>query len=1635
MKNLRDAQRLLEQGRLSEAVGFLQAILTAAEDYFFQPDRSRPTRLSLKTEAQRLLGQMPEEARQMYEIRYGPQARQLLRQAVAEGDPEKLSEISRTFYHTEAGYEASLLLGLHHLRSGRVLAAALVLDRLQKSCTNPGRLEPTLSLALATAWYRAKMPEQAQAVLVRLKASHGGKPLQLAGREAAWFGREKDVLAWLAQWAGNPALGGPSQEDAGYLMVRNSPGRNAASSGGRPLLNLRWRVPTADHPLLDQWIQRLQQDLEDQGVPCVAQGIPLAVGDTVLLRSVQNLVAVDVQTGKRRWESPVAAPVDTILAGQDQPINLGQATVLQARMAQRIWLDATYSRLSSDGKLVFCIEEDSGWGAPTPGVAPQMQILIIRQRMKEGRRSSPANRLAAYDIRTGKLQWEVGGPEDQEYALPLAGTAFLGAPLPLMGQLYVLGETRNDVRLLVLEAQTGRLLWSQQLGVVGQEGGPNFDMDGQPFTGRFLGLSPSYAEGILVCPTGQGALVALDLASRTFLWAYAYLPQMEAGQRRMILIQQMAFAGQMAPAPSEGWMETTCMLADGRVLLTTPESRDIYCLNLADGKELWKQTCPDGLYVACVHDGKVVWVGRHRVGAFRLADGQPAWPVGSSGAAVSAYSSAALRRNSRLENGMPGASPDVPVLPSGDAAAVAPEVSGRLALDLPDGAVPSGLGFLSGDKYYLPLSTGEVATVDLSKGEIVHRSRSRTGAVPGNLICVRDKVISQSPSGVELYEQLEPLKSQTEARLAQNPNDPDALAIRGEILLEEGRRAEAIEAFQRSLAQRADPRTQQFLRETLFEGLQEDFVAYRRHLPELEKLLDSEEHRARYERLLAEGLLQAGEYASAWQTYQRLAERKEPLARLEQISKSYAVRRDRWFEDQWGQFRRKAPPELVQQMDRQIQEQLEKVLGSSDPIGGLVQFVNLYGEHPSAERARQELLTRLVSGGRWLEAELLLREQARSEDSAKKRSATAQLADLLRRAGRPAEAAVYYQQLAEQWADEVCLDGKTGKQIVQSLAQDDPVRRCLQPSQWPQGRVQVQRSPVPANSATLQVAYHGRFFLSTENITDPTFQDAQIVFDQNRRLLLGYDRFGRELWKPFPISFGNNPNRFFGFNRSWWQVYLQGRLMVISTGTSLQAYDLMGISGGEGPRMLWSQDLLEAGRLGNEEEGIVLAAFPAMPWRQMPGRPGSTTIRLVSDRVMCFQRLRHLMAVDTLTGQPLWVRSDLPAGCALFGDEKRLFVLPPDKADMLVLHPRDGKLIEKRPLPKLGSLADGPPVPGQVFPPGVPGQQAADVAQAAMPQMLRQYCLTAIGGRLLLCYGEGDKQSLRLYDLWEQKDVWGPIRFPLGTRTALVEKEAVGLLEPNGQFTLVRIADGQVVVQDKLNIREIAESLQGMHLMRLGDLYLVTPFGIPQGFQHMPQQPIPGMHCGQVPFGRVYAYSLEGKRLWAEPLELRQQNMLFSQPAGLPVVIFATQQFERRNQGGGTFHVQLLVIHKQTGRKLLEEKFPYTTNIFQITGDPEKHTVDILLQRDKTTLTFTDQPWPAEEEASANAASAKEKEKGATKKPSTLREGLWRSIRKTFLPEEPPNPFEEFDSEVQPAIPAQAIPLPAPVPVPQPDTR
>ena len=70
---------------------------------------------------------MPREGRELYELQYGARARQMLDEALEAGDMERLAEVSRRFFHTRAGYQATFLLGLYHFDHGRPMAGALVL--------------------------------------------------------------------------------------------------------------------------------------------------------------------------------------------------------------------------------------------------------------------------------------------------------------------------------------------------------------------------------------------------------------------------------------------------------------------------------------------------------------------------------------------------------------------------------------------------------------------------------------------------------------------------------------------------------------------------------------------------------------------------------------------------------------------------------------------------------------------------------------------------------------------------------------------------------------------------------------------------------------------------------------------------------------------------------------------------------------------------------------------------------------------------------------------------------------------------------------------------------------------------------------------------------------------------------------------------------------------------------------------------------------------------------------------------------------------------------------------------------------------------------------------------------------------
>ena len=281
----------------------------------------------------------------------------------------------------------------------------------------------------------------------------------------------------------------------------------------------------------------------------------------------------------------------------------------------------------------------------------------------------------------------------------------------------------------MLDANTGQLNWSQQLAHVDTQ------IITRDSTRRLAGATPSYSDGVLVCPTSAGAVVAVDISTHFLLWGYRYKQATPVNPR-------FGFRPTTLTAKKRNgdrWADASVTIAQGKVLVTPVEGDSLYCLDLLTGKPVWQSQKRDNrLYVACVHDGQVVMVGKNEISAFKLTDGTAAWQE--------------------------------PIALGSD--------------------MPSGRGFQSDSSYFLPTTGRKLLKIDLAEGTKVQEIA--TSQVLGNLVCYKDEVISQTPLNLETYLQAARLRAKVEERLAKNPQDSWALARQCELLLQDGKQLEAL---------------------------------------------------------------------------------------------------------------------------------------------------------------------------------------------------------------------------------------------------------------------------------------------------------------------------------------------------------------------------------------------------------------------------------------------------------------------------------------------------------------------------------------------------------------------------------------------------------------------------------------------------------------------------------------------------------------------------------------------------------------------------------------------------------------------------------------------------------------------------
>ncbi|MBA4017334.1 MAG: hypothetical protein C0483_09185 [Pirellula sp.] len=1458
LQRFKRSESLIEEKRYAEAVEELGEVLEEPEDYSYNFDADSAaegsTRRSLKGEAQRRIGALPAEGREAYELQYGARAKQLLDRSIADGDDIGLAEVARRYFHTQAGYQATYLLGMQHLEHDRPLAAALCLRRLKDVPTIAGEYEPELSLKLAVSWARAGSNESAATILNRAKQQYPSAEFAVGGAPLRWYGAGEQPQAWLASHMLRRGDNAPqSLLPAQWTLFRGDAARNAVGAGGSPLLNRRWAVPFANHPDLEKLIEHLRKSYAEREVSALPSVQPLAVSDVVLMRTLTGLAAVDFRTGKRIWRGAGDEFAEELLS-RDSPLARGrqeqEPNQLMMLVDERLWRDAAYGAFSSDGHAAFCVETASN--IQQTNNVQRMVIMAGGRRVVNGAASQTvSNRLAAYELASeGKLLWEVGGATSDDPSL--AETFFLGAPLPLGERLYVLGETKGEIRLIVLEARTGKLDWTQQLALANDA--VSLDLR------HTCGLSPSYSDGVLLCPTALGAVVAVDVNDRSLLWGFQY-PRQTNRFNQGFMVWQLNGQGN-SPSESNRWQDATITLADGRAYLAPPESDKLFCVNLLDGKLLWKQERGQGLYIASVADGRAIVVAGNEVRAYNAADGKLTW-----------------------------------------------------TLPLPDGAVPSGRGFFNGKHYFLPLSSAEVAAIDPTQGRFVARNKSRSGSIPGNLICYRGAVISQGTGGLECFFQLEDLRREVKNKLAASPGDPAALASSGELLLDEGKVAEAVETLRDAYRKQPDPRTRNVFVDALLEGLSSGLATTSNDIADLEALALGTTREEVYLRRRALAHEKAGDWRQALTQYLRLIDATNLTEEPIRVSNNaVSIRRELWIRTRLDALASSAGAESAAALEKEIEARRTQALASQDPAQ-MRRFLEYFGDHRAADALRLSLADRLVKDDALLEAENLLRRVAQSEDPTTAREAVGELAELLVLHGRADDADTYLDQLEGSWRDAKDASGKTGAKLVAELIASGDPRDALKPHTWPTGKVESEevRQQTGMTFRPFPLEFRGE--------RGPYYSNTVIEMDQPQQALVALDPYGAEKWR---ISLSEPSRRGVNqYNPIVSHLRADGHLLIVSLGHELVAVDTLG-SGGKGAgRILWRHDLTESfpGLGGNVVHQVhlrnvqmnwgVQRFFAQTPDGSPIGMTGPATLRYVS-----FLKRRALHVVDPLTGKILWIRHDIDPGSEVFGDDEHLYVALPNSDRTLVLRAADGEQVKVVKLPKAEER------------------------------------VMALGRNLLSWRYEGRFAHLALQDMFTEQVLWKH-ELSSGSRLWPISHDEVGVMDRKGDFKVVDVTDGSFKLEASV---QPEPQLSEAYVFRTGDNYLLltnSPYKQREGVNI---QPVQGGYNNPLINGYLYGFDGQTKKQLYKT-RIDGHGLTLYQPEAVPMLVFASQVYETpRNGQIRSPQGVLLCIDKRNGRTIYDKRQPAPINMVDVTGEPQRNAVALRTMRNTLRFTFTDEP-------------------------------------------------------------------------------
>lgn len=1359
------ADRAIKEKEMTRAVSLLGEVLSdsTAEDYLVPVASAvEGVSASLRIRAQDILGSLSPKDRQLYRLRYGIQAKKMLEKALQSDDFTGVSQVMQRFFFTDAGFDAAMLLGHYHLDEGRPIAAANCFSRVTRYSEGRAIHDPEASVLLATCWMLGDSRVRAITALTELKKNNDQDSINFMGKPVRLFDNRDQTLSWLENLIGDS----PLQEIAmvnQWVMSGGNPQRNARSGTGFPLISPRWSTVTLNDPDFEESVVKRQRDLihlKSAPIPAVQ---PLAVGDTIVMRAFDRMIGVDFKTGKRIWAYPptdFTAKVDSNRL-LEKPRKLPKVT-----MTERMWQDSIYGQASSDGQRIFVVPKP-GFSANAVESAGSDSDQFLQRTYNE---------LQAIDIeRQGAFVWEVGGETGLDEP-KLAKTLFLGAPLPLRGELFAVCRQQSEVLLVVLDARTGKLNWQQRLGTTET----SLKIENDRYR-RLSGATPSFADGVVVCSTGTGALVGVDLSTRSLLWGYQYT---SPGKKEV----QPISPGKLSNSdPLTGlWRDSTITIADGKVLFTPVDSQELICVDLQNGFPGYDRSTGrtaksprlDSLLVACVENGLTILLGETNVRAISLLTGNPVWK-----------------------------------------------------LELDRYGKPSGRGYVNRGSYYFPTTSKHVVQVDLKTGKLV--KAVQTDGVLGNLICHKGDVLSHGVDRLSTFLQDEPMRELVELAQQEAELTPEQMAIKSQLQLQDGDLKAAIETIQLAFERTRNPGYRSMLFDLILQMMESDFdygcqlaekhagaLIAERKLEYLTLKIGGQNRSGKFQSSIDDlfGLLDpieeiknlSGEFIEVPTRLHdaRLASKKQDALTSEDqstdlVDYNIALRLDRWIALQIDLIFEQSDKERRSDIARKVNALIARLDSELFPANdarkskALYDLLEVFPLKLIDAEFRLQLFSALIADGEICQAKRLKASLESSGDSGGKKidaRASALLAERWLELGLPDKAIETASYINSNYA-EIPVSGKTlGAEFAKSI-----LDRAGVGDEQPESAAVVEFNQVEVTSSSERISKLIPCRIRLKDADSPKYATYQFRFLQQTGEFYINDANGKQIHR-FVVRDGleqkiDNYSRY-----TQGQISIKNDLALVNVAREVFVFDWVKLRQQLSP-VLWYKSI-SGGSRGRSVDGIPEAWGEVEMKSRSRWYENRAFVSPIRDDVVCYFDLSNLIAVDTRTGRKIWERPSRHPGSVLLGNKEYIAGWNANKREVGFYSPADGRLIGIRNLPAdVGSV-------WQAY-----GTQCLVSNISSSRNATRAKVKSQNGGSAKTLRSRRVK-TLGLYDLFSQKMIWekeyparSGNRRSSATLACRVGHDRIAVLPPGDELEFVDVKSGRVLFKTavKLDVADRAE--------------------------------------------------------------------------------------------------------------------------------------------------------------------------------------------------------------------------------------